>query len=233
MEDGSNNPQSGEGSNSSQAESSTQQEASTGSGMMDNSSSAKQGDNYRIRYLTYVGLIAALHAVATLMVLQFMSVFAWGPIQFRISEALTVLPLFFAEAIPGLTIGTFLSNLINVSLTGSGALGMLDVVFGTLATLIGAIWTYRLRKRNILLALSGPVIVNALIVPAYLPIIMSALGFLEFYNIPLLNISAAGSFIFMYIFGLVAVGFGQAVVIYGLGLPLVRALKRIRTTQHT
>ncbi|MCL2438026.1 MAG: QueT transporter family protein [Coriobacteriia bacterium] len=189
--------------------------------------------NPRIRYIARAGLIAAVHAVATLLVLQFMSFFAWGPMQFRISEALTVLPLFFAEAVPGLTLGTFLANLINVAMTGSGALGMLDVVFGTLATLIGAIWTYRLRHRNILLALAGPVIVNALIVPAYLPIIMNALGYSEvFYQIPLLGISAAGSFALMYLFGLVSVGIGQTVVVYALGLPLARILSRITIRQN-
>jgi len=198
-------------------------------------SSASPTRSLQVRSVAYIGLIAAVHAVATLLVLQFMSFFAWGPIQFRLSEALTVLPLFFSEAVAGLTLGTFLANLINVSMTGSGALGMLDVVFGTLATFIAALWTYRLRRRNILLALSGPIIVNALIVPAYLPIIMSALGFLEFYRIPLLNISAAGSFIFMYLFGLVAVGFGQAVIIYALGLPLVKLLSKVfpRSEAHS
>ena len=186
----------------------------------------------RVRFLARTGLIAAVHATATLLVLQLMSFFAWGPIQFRLSEALTVLPLFFTEAVPGLTVGTFLANLINMAWSGSGALGMLDVVFGTLATFLGAVWTYRLRKRNVLLALAGPVIVNALIVPAYLPIIMSALGYLEFYNIPFLGISAAGSFAFMYLFGLISVAFGQLVVIYAIGLPLVRAMSRIITRQE-
>jgi len=187
----------------------------------------EQAANPRVRFIAYAGLIAAAHTVATLLVLQFMSVFAWGPVQFRLSEALTVLPLFFKEAVPGLTVGTFLSNLFNMILTGAGALGLLDVVFGTLATLIGALWTYRLRHRNIILALAGPVIVNAVIVPAYLPIIMSAIGFLEFYQIPFTTISMAGSFALMYLFGLVAVGFGQTLVVYALGLPLARALTRI------
>ncbi|MCL2680785.1 MAG: QueT transporter family protein [Coriobacteriia bacterium] len=181
----------------------------------------------RTRFIARTGLIAAVHTVATLLVLQFAGIFGWGPVQFRFSEALTVLPLFFAEAVPGLALGTLLANLINTALTGSGALGMLDVVFGTLATLLGALWTYRLRKKNIMLALAGPVIFNALIVPAYLPIIMSALGYLEFYSIPALGIFATSGFISMYVFGLVSVGFGQAVVVYLLGLPLAKALSRI------
>ena len=188
----------------------------------------------RTRSIARTGLIAAVHATATLLILQLVSIFAWGPVQFRISEVLTVLPLFFAEAVPGLTVGTFLANLINMSLSGSGALGMLDVVFGTLATFLGALWTYRLRKRNILLAIAGPVIVNALIVPAYLPIIFSAMGNLEaVYNIPFLGISAAGSFVFMYLFGLAFVALGQFVVIYIIGLPLVFAMSRIITRQET
>ena len=187
----------------------------------------KQTLNPSVRFIAYAGLIAAVHTVATLLVLQFMTIFAWGPVQFRLSEALTILPLFFKEAIPGLAIGTFLSNLFNMILTGAGALGLLDVVFGTLATLIGAIWTYRLRHKNIILALAGPVIVNAVIVPAYLPIIMSAIGYLEFYQIPFTTVSMAGSFVLMYLFGLVAVGFGQTLVVYVLGLPLARALSRI------
>jgi len=191
-------------------------------------------NNERVRYIVRAGLIAAVHTAATFIVLYFMTVLAWGPVQFRVSEVLTVLPLFFAEAIPGLTIGTFLANLINMSATGP--LGLLDVIFGTLATFIGAVWTYRLRHRNILLALSGPIIVNALIVPAYLPVIMNAIGYTEaFYTVPVLGISAAGSFIFMYLFGLFAVGFGQTVIIYGLGLPLTRVLSRVvaRQDNHT
>ncbi|MCL2403747.1 MAG: QueT transporter family protein [Coriobacteriia bacterium] len=189
--------------------------------------SSNQISSSRTRYIVRAGLIAAAHAAATLLILQVVGFLAWGPMQFRISEALTVLPLFFAEAVPGLALGTFLANLINVVWTGSGALGMLDVVFGTLATLIGAIWTYRLRNRNIIVALLGPVIVNVLIVPAYLPIIMNAIGYTEaFYSIPALGITAAGSFALMYLFGLISVGIGQTVVIYVLGLPLALALSR-------
>ena len=189
--------------------------------------SQQSSTNPRVQYIVRVGLIAAVHAVATILVLQLMSVFAWGPVQFRLSEALTVLPLFFAEAVPGLTLGTFLANLINMALGGTGVIGLLDLVFGTLATFLGAVWTYRLRRRNIILALAGPVIVNALIVPAYLPFIMSAMGYLEYYNFPALGITAAGSFALMYLFGLIMVAFGQIVVVYALGLPLARVLSRI------
>ena len=172
-------------------------------------------------------MIAAGYAAATMLAMQTMSFLSWGPVQFRLSEALVVLPLFFAEAVPGLAIGCFLANLLNVALTGSGALGLLDVVFGTLATLLGALWTRRLRKKSVGLALAGPVVTNALIVAAYLPIIMKALGFLEFYQIPFTDITMNQSFGLMYLFGVISVGFGQAVVVYGLGLPLVSGLRSI------
>jgi len=186
-----------------------------------------------VRSITLIGLIAALHATVTIVVLFSLHYLAVGPVQFRLSEALTVLPLFFAEAILGLTLGTFISNLI-YALSSSGPLSLLDVIFGPIATFLGALWTYRLRKRNILLALAGPVIVNALIVPAYLPFIFMALDIHEaVYSIPVLGITAAGSFALMYVFGLVFVGFGQAVVVYALGLPLAHVFKRIRITQDS
>ncbi|MCL2379683.1 MAG: QueT transporter family protein [Coriobacteriia bacterium] len=182
----------------------------------------------RTQFVVKTGLIAAVHATVTLLVLYFMQFFAWGPVQFRLSEALTVLPLFFSAAVPGLALGTLLANLINAAMTGSGALGMLDVVFGTLATLLGALWTYRLRRRSIALALAGPVLFNALIVPAYLPTIMAAMGYLEvFYDQSFLGVTASSSFIYMYLFGVLTVGFGQLVIVYGLGLPLAKAMPRI------
>ena len=207
----------------------SEKESAQGSVQDDPTRTGKQGS--RTQSIVRVALIAALHGAATLLVLQLMTALAWGPVQFRISEALTVLPLFFAEAVPGLTLGTFIANSVNLGQTG--ALGVLDVVFGTIATFLGALWTYRLRRRNILLALAGPVVVNAVIVPAYLPIIMGSLGINEvFYALPWLGLSFAGSFALMYLFGLVAVGFGQAVVIYALGLPLARLISRFDNVQQ-
>jgi uncharacterized membrane protein len=143
-------------------------------------------------------------------------------VQLRLSEALCVLALLTPAAVWGLPIGCALANLIGIAVTGSGALGLLDVAFGSLATLLGALWMRRLRERPAL-ALLGPVIANALIVPAYLPIILAAFGF---YTIPFTNIDLAGSYPLMYLFGFIAIGLGEAIVIYGLGLPLLRALRR-------
>jgi len=178
----------------------------------------------RTTFLAQTGLIAALSATFSLVTMWAFSYLAWGPIQFRISEALTVLPLFFPAAIPGLTLGVFIANLLNIG--AMGAMGWLDVIFGSLATLLGAVWTYRFRQRRIF-ALLGPVISNALIVPAYLPIILRGLGF---YQIPFTDISLESGYMMMYLFGVVCVGLGQAAVVYGVGMPLATIIHRSRTS---
>lgn len=103
-------------------------------------------------------MIAAIYVVLT----YFISAFglASGAIQVRISEALTILPVFTPAAIPGLFVGCLLSNF----LTGCMAL---DVIFGSIATLIGAVGTYLLRKTKFAFTLP-PVISNAIIVPIVL-----------------------------------------------------------------
>ena len=119
----------------------------------------------RTRSVARVGMIAATYAALTLVALLFLGSLAWGPIQFRLSEAICVLALFTADAIPGLALGCVIANIANLVISGTGMLGMLDVVFGTLATALGAWFTWRHRARPAL-ALAGPVISNALIVPA-------------------------------------------------------------------
>ncbi len=101
------------------------------------------------------GMIAALYVVLTMIANAFG--LASGAIQVRLSEALTIMPVFTASAIPGLTVGCVLANL----LTGCA---LWDVVFGSLATLIGAVGT-RLLKKKPLLAWIPPVVSNAVIVP--------------------------------------------------------------------
>ena len=113
-------------------------------------------------------------------------------------------------------------TLANIVLSGTGMLGMLDVVFGTLATALGAYFTWRNRSHPAL-ALLGPVIANALIVPAYLPLMLQGVGF---YTIPFTSIALDGAYPAMYAFGLLATGIGEAAVMYVLGLPLARALAR-------
>ena len=173
-------------------------------------------------YLARVGVIAAAYAACTMIALLFLGSLAWGPIQFRVSEALCVLALFTPAAIPGLTLGCVIANVMNIVISGTGMLGMLDVVFGSLATFAGALFTWKMR-RHPLVALAGPVLANALIVPAYLPLLLQGVGF---YTIPFTTISLDNSWLFMYLFGLVTTGVGEAVIMYVLGYPLARSLAK-------
>ena len=173
------------------------------------------------RRVARIAMIAALYAALSLVAMLFLGGLAWGPVQFRISEAVTVLAMFTSDAIPGLTLGCVIANVANIALSGTGTLGLLDVVFGSLATLMGATFSWRFRDRPAL-AVLGPVIANALIVPAYLPLMLQGMGF---YTIPFTSISLDGAYLPMYLFGIVATGLGEAVVMYALGLPLYHALK--------
>ena len=104
-------------------------------------------------YLAQGAVIAALYVAITV---PFAAV-SFGPIQFRVSEALVILPYFTPAAIPGVTIGCFLSNLI------FGA-PVMDVIFGPIATLLGAFASWLLRRYKYAVWLP-PVVSNALIIP--------------------------------------------------------------------
>ena len=110
------------------------------------------------KMVAFGGIIAALYVVLTMLAAALG--LASGAIQLRLSEALTILPVFTAAAVPGLAVGCVLANLI----TGCAAW---DIVFGSLATLLGAIGTRLLRKRP-LLAWIPPVISNMAIIPVVL-----------------------------------------------------------------
>ena len=111
--------------------------------------------NKKVLFLTQAAMIAALYVVLTFIANAFG--LASGVIQVRLSEMLTILPFFTPAAIPGLTIGCFLSNL----LTGCAPL---DIVFGTIATLIGAVLAYVVRKYPILVPIPN-IVANTIIVP--------------------------------------------------------------------
>jgi len=176
----------------------------------------------RARRVAQAGVIAAVYAVLTFLVIQLGSVFSYGIVQFRLSEALTVVACLTPAAIPGLFVGSVLANLSSVA--SFGAIGLLDVAFGSLGTLLGAAWTWRFRERTAL-ALAGPVVFNALIVPAYLPAMLGASGLT---TVPILGITSSSSWPVLYMAGVVGVAVGQAVVVYGLGWPLLAALRRMR-----
>ena len=104
-------------------------------------------------FITQAAVIAALYTVLVII----FNYCSFGPIQFRIAEALTILPYFTSAAILGLFVGCLLSNIL-------GGAAIWDIIFGSIATLIGAIGTYALRK-NKWLAPLPPIIANTLIVP--------------------------------------------------------------------
>ena len=105
-------------------------------------------------FIAQAAMIAAVYVVLTFV----FAPISFGEIQVRISEALTILPVFTPAAVPGLFLGCLLGNML------SGAY-LSDVVFGSLATLLGAIGTRALRNASPFLAPLPPIIANALIVP--------------------------------------------------------------------
>lgn len=107
-----------------------------------------------MKKLTQAAMIAAIYVVLTLLFRPF----SFGEIQVRIAESLTILPAFTSAAIPGLFIGCLIANILGGSI-------LPDIIFGSLATLIGAFFTYLLRKQNRFLAPLPPIISNTIIIP--------------------------------------------------------------------
>ena len=164
---------------------------------------------FTTRQIATAGNIAAVYAVMSLC----SSVFgiAYGPIQCRFSEALTVLPFFLPEAIPGLFVGCLVTNLMST-------VGPLDLIFGSLATLLAALWTRRMPNKW--LAPLPPVICNAAIIGAM--IAWYEVGFTE-------------AFFGMFAFNALTVGIGEAIACYVLGLLLLQVLSRtpaLRNQKH-
>ncbi len=153
--------------------------------------------NKKVLFICEAAVIAALYVVLTVFINAFN--LANGNIQIRISEALTVLPFFTPAAVPGLTIGCLLSN------TFTGALPM-DIVFGTLATLLGALGSYFLRKNKWLVPIP-PIVANAIIVPF---VLRYAYGL----NLPIP-------------FMMLTVGIGEIISCYILGMLLLNALEKV------
>lgn len=136
-------------------------------------------------------LIAAIYTVLCIA----LQPFSYGAIQLRVAEALTVLPILYKEAIPGIFIGVLLANIF-------GGLGLADIVFGSLTSLVAAYLTYRFRKYFI--AYLFPIVLNAVIISIYL----HALA-----NLP-------------YWATVLSIGVSEAIVVFGLGYPLVKLLRK-------
>ena len=119
--------------------------------------------NKKVLSITHAAVIAALYVVLTLVANAFG--LANSAIQVRFSEALTILPYFTPAAIPGLFVGCLLANLM----TGAA---LPDILFGSLATLLGAIFTRKLRKYKWMAPLP-PIVANAILIP---PVLLFAYG---------------------------------------------------------
>ncbi len=152
----------------------------------------------RTLYLTRAALIAALYVILTFIAQMFG--LASGVIQIRLSETLTVLPLLFKEAIPGLWIGCVIANI----LTGCA---LWDVIFGSLATFIGALGTYYIGRKKPILGPVLPILSNMIIVPFVLQLVYGAED--------------------SYLFLMTTVGIGQIICCGLLGWQLYKALKNV------
>ncbi len=144
----------------------------------------------RALYICRAALIAALYVALTFF--SSMLGLSSGVIQIRFSEMLCILPIFTPAAIPGLTLGCLCSNLL------TGAIWQ-DIVFGTLATLLGALGTYALKKFK-WLAPIPPVLANTVIIPLVLAYGYQFEGGLPYF--------------------MLTVGIGEIISVYVLGLLL-------------
>lgn len=164
----------------------------------------------KTKKMVNIAMIGALYAVITLAI----SPIAYGPVQFRVSEMLTVLPLFTPLAIPGLTLGCVLSNLIG-ALMGLNPTGYIDALIGSLATLIAAIMSYYIGKSSktwvkYAFVPLPPVIINALIIGAELTFLFNG----------------GEAFAKAYVANATSVFIGQFTICYTLGILLMVTLNR-------
>lgn len=153
--------------------------------------------NKEVLFLVQAAMIAAIYVVLTFV----FQPFSFGEIQVRIAEALTILPVFTPAAIPGLFVGCLIGNI-----TGGGVLP--DIILGSLATLIGAIFTYLLRNQSKYLAPLPPIISNTVIVPF---VLRYAYGI----NLPIP-------------FMMLTVGIGEIISCGVLGIIVYKALEKHR-----
>lgn len=144
-----------------------------------------------LRFWTQAAMIGAIYAVITVG----LAPISYGMIQVRVSEILTVLPFFTPAAIPGLFVGCLIANIF-------GGHGILDIVFGSLATLISAILTSKIKIKY--LVPIPPIIINAIVVGLVLHFVLELPLYLT----------------------VLWVGLGQVIACYGLGYPLLLILDK-------
>lgn len=154
---------------------------------------------FTVRDLTLAAAVAALYATLTLI----LPIPQYGGVQLRVAEAFTVLPFLLPQAIPGLAVGCFIANLL-------GSPMVVDWIFGTLATLLAALWTSRVKSRW--LAPLPPVLCNAVIVGAEIAwFFPEGMAFWPAYALNALT-----------------VGLGELIACYVLGGLLLTALPKIK-----
>ena len=162
--------------------------------------------NNKTTFVVQSAVIAALYAGLTYA--AGMMNLAYGSIQFRFSEALTILAAISPAAIPGLTIGCFLGNI-------TSPYGLIDIICGTVATFLAAVLSYKTRNvkfKNLpLVSAIFPVLTNAVIVGIEITLFMP-----EGFKLQAFLINA------------VQIAVGQIVMCYGLGLPLYNVLKKTK-----
>ena len=160
-------------------------------------------------YMVQAAVIAALYAVLTILQNTLLPGSASLPVQFRISEVLTILAIYTPAAIPGLTIGCMIANISSLS-----ALGPYDMIFGTLASFLAVFMMYQLRNLRLfsmpILSALMPALANGIIVGLEIEIFFIEGSF---------HISS-----FLIQGGLVAVG--ELAVLFVLGLPLAKLIEK-------
>jgi len=163
-----------------------------------------------VRRICFIGVVGALYSVTTII----LSPFGFGAIQVRISEALTLLALLNPEAIIAVSVGCAISNFVG-ALMGVNIIGFMDVLFGTLATLMAAILTYKFRHKRYknlpLLSALWPVVINGIVIGAELAWVL------------------ATPETFWATYALIAfeIMIGEAIACYLIGIPLVMRLEKL------
>ena len=142
---------------------------------------------HNTQYLTHAAAIAAIYTVLTVIAAGFG--LANGAVQVRFSEALTVLPFFTPAAVPGLAVGCLISNIV----TGCA---LPDIIFGTLATLLGALGSHALRRNRFLVSLP-PILANTIIIPFVLSYAYHIPGGIPYFMLTV----GAGEVIYYLLFG--------------------------------
>ena len=151
----------------------------------------KRTCSFSTKDITISAMVAGLYVVLSFA----FAPISYGPMQFRVSEALTLLPFCLPQTVPGLFVGCLISNMI-------GGFGIIDIVFGSAATLAAAVLTSKMP--NVWLAAIPPIVVNAVVVGFYVAILSAT---------PIIPC-------------MLYIGAGQAGVCFLLGVPMVMALKR-------